>query len=219
MFKLKKSFKKFINSKRFRRIGIIVLAFLVGILVGGKILINKVINPYQDNSYLVQRVIDGDTLVLKNGQQIRLLGINAPEANQCYFEQSKKALQDLVANQQVRLEKDISGADKYDRLLRYLILPAQNPDKDDILVNDYLIRNGFGLAEPYPPDVRYRTLFYSAEQVAREGNLGLWAVCNYTTYLERTQELDTPPPSDDCLIKGNISHKGYGQVYFFSWLS
>jgi endonuclease YncB( thermonuclease family) len=33
------------------------------------------------NTYTVERVIDGDTLVLDNGQTIRLIGVDTPETN------------------------------------------------------------------------------------------------------------------------------------------
>jgi len=36
--------------------------------------------------------VDGDTVELTNGKVIRLIGINAPEKNEFYFEEAKNKL-------------------------------------------------------------------------------------------------------------------------------
>ena len=54
----------------------------------------------------VERVVDGDTLVLGNGERVRLIGINAPEKGEPCFGEAKKALQEMVENKQVFLQKD-----------------------------------------------------------------------------------------------------------------
>ena len=68
------------------------------------------------------------------------------------------------------MERDISETDKYKRLLRYVWI-------GDVLVNDYLVRQGFALTSTFPPDVKYETQFLEAETEARENNRGLWFSC------------------------------------------
>ena len=121
---MKQPLKKFFHSRGYKRGAIFALAFLVGILVGGKILVDKQIIFQGQDYQTVAQVVDGDTLKLESGQLVRLIGINAPELGSCYGSEAQKALVDLVQGKQVRLAKDISGKDKFDRLLRYVILPG-----------------------------------------------------------------------------------------------
>ena len=73
--------------------------------------------------YEVKRVVDGDTFELKDGEKVRLLGIDAPDEHECYFEESKEALRKLIEGKKIELRKDTTEADDYGRLLRYAILP------------------------------------------------------------------------------------------------
>ncbi|MFH1456948.1 MAG: hypothetical protein ABIF17_02415, partial [Patescibacteria group bacterium] len=41
----------------------------------------------------------------------------------------------------------------------------------------------------------------------------MWAECDYQVENNLDNEMDTAPPSKDCIIKGNVSRKGYGNVY------
>jgi micrococcal nuclease len=200
------------NYKNRRNIIIASIIFLLGILVGGRVMIKKEIIFKGDNYYFVKNVIDGDTIELENGKLVRLIGIDAPEKDGCYYDESTKALENLVLDKQIYLEKDTSEKDKFERLLRYVKI--QNTDEDNVFVNRQLILGGYALATPYPPDIRYRKLLYEAENVAKDNNLGLWANCDYVSISDEDNELDINPPSEDCDIKGNISRKGFGKVYF-----
>ena len=94
---------------------------------------------------------------------MRLLGINAPERGECYFEEAKKALEALVEGKAVTLGKDITGKDRYDRLLRYVTLPNTDPEADDVLINSQLLSVGAVFSEAVSPDTKYRDLFASAQ--------------------------------------------------------
>ena len=59
----------------------------------------------------VARVIDGDTLELANGKRIRLLGIDAPEKGQFFYEEARERLKELVEGKRVFLERDVSNSD------------------------------------------------------------------------------------------------------------
>lgn len=153
----------------------------------------------QPLTYLVTRVIDGDTIEIEGGQKIRYIGIDTPESVhpqkpiECFAVEAAKKNKELVEGKRVRLEKDISETDRYGRLLRYVFV-------GDLFVNDYLVRWGYAYSSTYPPDVKYQDQFRQAEREARENNRGLWSAC---------QEVDeeTPTPTD-CVIKGNINWEG-----------
>ncbi len=51
----------------------------------------------------VDRVLDGDTVVLSTGEQVHLLGVNAPEEGECFAQLSKKKLSKLVVHKQVKM--------------------------------------------------------------------------------------------------------------------
>lgn len=122
---------------------------------------------YLDSAFTVTKVIDGDTIDLKNNMRLRLVGINTPEKDMYYFEEAKVFMEILVLGKQVKLEKDITDKDMYGRYLRYVYLP-------DIFVNLEMVKSGFANAYTYPPDVKYTEKFLEAERNARANNAGLW---------------------------------------------
>lgn len=124
----------------------------------------------------VINVLDGDTIVLENNQKVRLIGIDAPEKyydgkkDDCFAKEAKEMLKQLIEKQNVDLEIDISQTDKYDRLLRYVYL-------DEVLINEFLVRQGFAKASSIPPDTKYRGGFEKAQGLAENQRLGLWSRC------------------------------------------
>ena len=163
--------------------------------------------------HMVTRVIDGDTIGIGDARvRVRLLGIDAPEKGDCWYEESREALGELLDGVLVRLEKDISGEDDYSRLLRYVIKVA--PDREDnVLVNEYQLKEGHARTLSTSPDVKYRDLFASAQEEARRAGLGLWGACQSEEDKKLLRQSDELPPNDECTIKGNISEKGYGKTY------
>lgn len=126
----------------------------------------------QIKNFLVTKIVDGDTVVIEGGISVRLIGIDAPERGDCFFEQSKNELEEQILGKEIGFEKDVSETDKYGRLLRYLWFgdpPAGG------LVNEELVRDGFATVSTFPPDVKYQERFLAAQQEARENKRGLWA--------------------------------------------
>lgn len=160
----------------------------------------------QTEQVVVTRVIDGDTIKISSGQTIRLIGIDAPEITQveCFGRDATAKLTELVLNQPIRLEKDVSETDRYGRLLRYIWL-------GDELINETLVRDGVAHSSPYPPDVKHQSRFDLAENQARNSGAGLWSTCNLSP-TPNTPNLPTSSStlgsSTDCLIKGNVSSGG-----------
>ncbi|OGN01382.1 MAG: hypothetical protein A3B91_03680 [Candidatus Yanofskybacteria bacterium RIFCSPHIGHO2_02_FULL_41_29] len=166
----------------------------------------------QADLFLVTRVIDGDTIEIEGGQRIRYIGIDTPETVdprkpvQCFGVEASNKNKELVLNKKVRLEKDVSEADKYGRLLRYVYI-------GNTFVNLELVQQGYAYASSYPPDIKYQNQFTSAQSEAREQNKGLWGGCPVVT--QTTTPIATPtftpqqtqPPSS-CDIKGNIASDG-----------
>lgn len=118
--------------------------------------------------FLVVRIVDGDTIELENGDRVRYIGIDTPEKGDPYYSEASRANSALVLNKKVRLEKDISETDRYNRLLRYVYV-------GDLFVNLELVNSGFAKSYTYPPDIKYSDQFVSAQSEARILKKGLWA--------------------------------------------
>jgi hypothetical protein len=73
----------------------------------------------------------------------------------------------MVDQKEIILIKDVSETDQYDRLLRYVVA-------GDVFINLELVKNGFAVAEKYPPDIACAEAFTSAEADARASLLGMW---------------------------------------------
>ncbi|MFA5286882.1 MAG: thermonuclease family protein [Candidatus Omnitrophota bacterium] len=142
---------------------------------------------YDYANIVVKRVVDGDTLVLANGERVRLIGIDTPEIHESakLHRDSKKSNQDistikelgqrsyqftkdLVEGKAVSLEFDVERQDRYKRLLAYVYL------KDGRFVNAEIVRQGYASLMTYPPNVKYADLFLKLFREARENKRGLW---------------------------------------------
>lgn len=89
--------------------------------------------------FLVTRVVDGDTVELGNGQQVRVVGIDTPEQGDCGYEAASNHMADLVLFKKVILTISDEDTDRYGRLLRYV-------DVGDIDAGLNQIRSGFAIA-------------------------------------------------------------------------
>ena len=97
-----------------------------------------------------------------------MIGINTPEKKQCYYQQAKQKLEQLIESKNVRLEKDVSETDKYGRLLRYVYV-------NNLFVNNELVKKGYAVVNTYPPNASYQDLFLASQQSARLKKLGVWS--------------------------------------------
>jgi len=144
-------------------------------------------NSYNYSDIMVTRAVDGDTLILDNGERVRLIGIDTPEmhvSNKLYKD-SRKSGEDistiqklgrrsyeftkkLVEGKRVSLEFDVEKRDKYGRLLAYAYL------KDGTFVNAEIVKQGYASLMSIPPNVKYADTFLRLYREARENNRGLW---------------------------------------------
>jgi micrococcal nuclease len=161
--------------------------------------------------YKVARVIDGDTFELADGERVRLAGIDAPNVGECYFDESKEALVKLIEGKSVELRKDVTEADEYGRLLRHAILMSGGSVEDNLLVEESMVGGGFAVPRSSPRDKLYYKLLLEKKKQAQKAEAGLWGACDVA--LSSPSQNDTPPPSAECSIKGNISLQNYQKIY------
>lgn len=135
--------------------------------------------------YPVVRVVDGDTLIVEiDGKDttVRLIGLDTPETVdprkpvECFGKEASDKAKQLMAGTFVRLEMDPSQGtlDKYGRTLAYVYVPA-SVRPEGILVNEYMIAEGYGHEYTYNLPYKYQARFEEAERLAREQKKGLWA--------------------------------------------
>ena len=121
----------------------------------------------------VKRVIDGDTLLLTNGEKVRLIGVDTPETKhpqkpvQRFGQEAYLFTKRMVEGKEVRLDYDWQRRDKYGRLLAYVYL------LDGTFLNAEIIKQGFGFAYTRFP-FKYLEEFRKYEREARENKRGLW---------------------------------------------
>lgn len=94
----------------------------------------------------IERVIDGDTLLLANNARIRLIGVDTPETVkhnhpvEPWGPEATAFTKQFLAGGQVRLQFDRERVDDYGRFLAYAWV-------DDRMLNEELIREGLGTAQ------------------------------------------------------------------------
>jgi micrococcal nuclease len=120
------------------------------------------------------RVIDGDTIVLSNGEKVRLIGVDTPETKhpqkpvEYYGKEATAFTKKMVGGRVVKLKYDVQRRDKYGRLLAYVYL------MNGTFLNAEIIKQGYGHAYTRFP-FKYMEQFKEYEKEAREAKRGLWA--------------------------------------------
>ena len=154
--------------------------------------------------YPVVKVVDGDTLTIAiEGKNVtlRLIGLDTPETVdprkpvQCFGREASEKAKQLLSGTSVRIETDPSQGelDKYGRLLAYVYAPTSSKP-EGILVNEYMIREGYGHEYTYNLPYKYQAQFNEAEGLAREEKKGLWAdgACQNTAETSTKPSVSTP---------------------------
>ena len=123
--------------------------------------------------FRVVRVLDGDTMVLDNGETVRLIGVDAPEIHhleipvQRFGQEAMEFLKRLAEGFECSLEYEPGNIrDRYGRLLAYVFV-------EERLVNAEIIRRGYAYAYTRFP-FRRQAEFVALEREARRCQYGLW---------------------------------------------
>lgn len=126
--------------------------------------------------YRVERVVDGDTLLLVGGDRVRLIGVDTPETVkpdhpvEPWGPEASDFTKQFVAGGEVRLQFDRQRVDQYGRRLAYVWV-------DDRMLNEELLRAGLGralLQHRYSPAMKRR--FEAAQEEAQREGRGIWSV-------------------------------------------
>ena len=162
------------------------LLVLAIVAVGAFVLTSSAPSAPWPATYRMDHVTDGDTVVLRNGQRVRLVQIDTPEVQvyfgtECYGQQAWDTTKRLLpVGTRVRLvvEPATDRVDDDGRLLRYVIRV-----RDGVNVNVRLV--ALGAAAPYFYDGRrgrYANRLEALARRARAQHRGLWGACPRTRY-------------------------------------
>lgn len=139
-------------------------------------------------SATVVRVVDGDTLDVNVGtttEAVRLIGIDAPEIRwpaddnnlsepeeECFGFAARNFLARKIGTSSVTLAGDPTQptVDEYDRQLAYVYT-------GDKFLNKTLIAEGYARELTVGEGYEYQKDFQTAENQARQDEVGLWSVC------------------------------------------
>jgi endonuclease YncB( thermonuclease family) len=125
----------------------------------------------------IDHVTDGDTIVLRSGEKVRLVQIDTPEVSngaECYGSQASARTKVLLSpGTHVRIATDpvLDQRDRYGRTLGYVW-------KGGSLVNLRLVRDGAAAPYFYAGDRgRYASQILKAAVASRKARGGLWGRC------------------------------------------
>ncbi|MGQ0849357.1 MAG: lamin tail domain-containing protein [Actinomycetota bacterium] len=126
--------------------------------------------PEIDETVRVISVTDGDSFRstgVDGNLEVRLLGINAPESDECYGPEAAEWLEEAIGDREVGLA--LAGIDQFGRALATVVVGSE-------IVNLAAVSSGSALVLSRADD---RDLLLAAEAEARRTGVGLWgdAIC------------------------------------------
>lgn len=119
----------------------------------------------------VQRVVDGDTVVLSGVGKSRLIGVDTPEVygrTECFGPEASAYAKRELTGRSVSYTVGREPRDRYGRRLVYVWLA------DGRSFNAMLLARGFAVPLTIPPNARYAGQFRGLARRARERGTGLW---------------------------------------------
>ncbi len=134
-----------------------------------------------DEEAHVAKVYDGDTVRLRDGRRLRLIGLDAPElghdgeASEPFAQQATDTLNALLARHgyRVLLRYGVERRDDYGRWLAHLYLP------DKTSITAHLLSSGLATQLTVPPDTYQIDCYRQAEAQAHAKDMGIWRLPKY----------------------------------------
>jgi hypothetical protein len=151
----------------------------------------------------VVEVIDGDTVVLESGEQVRLVGIQAPKLSlgrahvkdQPLSAEAKAALESLALGHTVRLSFGGARRDRHGRFLAHL------HDESGRWIQGAMLARGLARVYTFPDNRALVPEMLALEDAARAARLGIWAEPFYAVL----DAVDPDMPLDSyALVEGRV---------------
>ena len=126
--------------------------------------------------YEVIRVIDGDTVELKNGERLRYNDIDTPETVhpskpiECYGPEASAKNKELVEGKIILVELGNPKKDKYGRMLGYVYV-------NQLFINAELVKGGYAEVNSYGNPGSKLEYLYQIESISKKEYNGMWGNC------------------------------------------
>ena len=135
----------------------------------------------EERRFTAIEIVDGDTLVLEDGREVRLVGIQAPKLplGRVGFEtwplaeEAKAALARLTEGRPLRLAYGGRAVDRYGRQLAHLY--AQEADGSETWIQGALLAEGLARVYSFADNRSLVEEMLDLEIAARNEGLGIWA--------------------------------------------
>lgn len=156
---------------------VLVLAALVVIRAVGQLGTTHPPEAMDSGVYEIDRVVDGDTLLLTSGARLRLQGIDTPETKkenhpvEAWGPEAAAYTRAFIrqADHRVRIELGPERKDRYGRFLGFVF-------HGDRLLNEELVAEGLALATTqYHFSAAMKRRLLKAEGEARNAGRGIWS--------------------------------------------
>lgn len=133
-----------------------------------------------DTQVRIGHVIDGDTVILANGERLRLIGIDTPEIgydgelSQPGAIKARDFLKDQLSSRELYpLRRGVEQQDRYGRSLGHLFLT------DGTNLQALILARGYATPLNVPPNLEFSDCYQQQANKAMESGLGLWKLEQY----------------------------------------
>lgn len=165
----------------------------------------------------VRHVIDGDTVVLRDGRTVRLIGLDTPELgyhgdpHEAFAVQAREVLTTMLTKQ-----KNILGL-RFDRQRRgpYGRVLAHGYLGDGVNVSATLLAKGLAVQLTIPPNIGNVYCYHNQEAGAEQDRRGIWALSRYRPRESNSGKWSVPGFH---LVRGRVSSINEGRNTFWMQL-
>lgn len=171
----------------------------------------------------VTEVVDGDTVRLDNGEQVRFVGTQAPKLplnrpnypTWPFAEQSKAILSALCAGKRVSLHAGGTDRDRHGRLLAHLLV-----EESGVWLQGAMLDQGAARVYTFKDNRALAADMLAIENAAREAKRGLWHDAFYR--VRQASETDLAAEADKVpgyhLVEGKVLKVGRaGERWFLNF--
>ncbi len=172
----------------------------------------------QGGTEKIVEIIDGDTVVLASGKQVRMVGTQAPKlalsrknfTDWPLAKQAKQTLENIALGQTVTLKYGGRKTDRHGRILAHLFT------EDGTWLQKYMLEQGLARTYSFKDNRSCITELLKAEQTARTNSLNIWQndyydIMSASDLKQLNQKNGTYQIIEGELLKFDTV---YGQLYF-----
>lgn len=119
------------------------------------------------------RSLDGDSIYVRladgNQQEVRLIGIDAPEKSMPHANDARTFLRKTIANRKLWITPGTEAQDQFGRRLGWIEIDGKS-------LSAMMLEQGFAAAYVIPPNIDWTDQLLAAQRKAYEARRGIWGV-------------------------------------------